>query len=340
MPKRKGIINEAGRTCTKCGEFKAWGEFNRDKKGINGKASRCSECKKNINKKYYEENRDVLLEYNKQYREDNRDSILESKRQYYEENRDAILAQKKDYYKENRDIILETKKEYREENKAIIAERNKHWREENRDIIADYQKQYREENRDIIAERNKHWREENHDVLLKKKKEYSNSSANYETYKDNFTPTESPRESKDGYLEVKCATCREYFIPTNQQVQNRIKALNGILSGEHRLYCSDSCKTSCSVYNQKKYPKDLTKPIKREYSKEFREMILERDEYTCQVCGERFDSKELQAHHINPVICSPMEQVDIENGICVCKECHNKLHDQDGCRFSDLAKIL
>jgi 5-methylcytosine-specific restriction endonuclease McrA len=69
-------------------------------------------------------------------------------------------------------------------------------------------------------------------------------------------------------------------------------------------------------------------------------MILERDNYTCQVCSESFDKKHLQAHHITPVVCSPMEQVDIENGICVCKECHINLHlTQEGITYAELSRV-
>jgi 5-methylcytosine-specific restriction endonuclease McrA len=210
-----------------------------------------------------------------------------------------------------------------------------------------YQREYQEELRlnnekyKEYKEYQKEYRKNNLDRLRKQKAEcariWQRKPAKYTTYKDKLTSLESPRKGEGGILEVRCATCREYFIPSKQNVQNRIDSLySSNRRGECRLYCSEECKTSCSVYNQKKYPKDLTKPIKREYSKEFREMILGRDEYTCQVCGERFDSKELQAHHINPVVCSPMEQLDIENGICVCKECHKKLHDQDGCRYHEL----
>jgi hypothetical protein len=42
-------------------------------------------------KKYYEENRDKILEYQKGYREVNKDKLSERDKKYYEENRDKIL---------------------------------------------------------------------------------------------------------------------------------------------------------------------------------------------------------------------------------------------------------
>jgi hypothetical protein len=244
--KVKGIVNNEGRTCTECGEFKNWSEFYTKTNGTCGYKSECKECTK----------------------------------KYQKENAERILANKKQYYEEN-------------------AER-----------ITGYQKQY------------------------------NNSNANYETYKDQLTPFESPRQSKNGYLKVRCATCMKYFTPTTLQVRNRVQSLKGNKIGERRMYCSDECKNACSVYNQSSYPKGFKKPSNREYSVEFRNMILERDHYTCQVCGEVFDKKHLQAHHITPVVCSPMEQVDIDNGMCVCKECHIDLHmNQEGLTYSELSKV-
>lgn len=241
-----------------------------------------------------------------------------------EEKRESIVEYYKQWYAENRDVRLEKQKKYRIENREDILEKAKQYYVDNKEAKKEYDKQYREENKTIIIE---------------KKKQYNNSPANYKTFKDKLTSFEDPCESKEGYLEVKCATCRKYFIPTNLQVRSRLRALNGNQSGEHRLYCSDACKEACSVFWQRKYPKGFKKPSNKEYQPEFRQMILERDNYTCQVCNKQFDKKQLHAHHLTPVVCSPMEQVDIDNGICVCKECHINLHlTQEGITYAELSK--
>lgn len=69
---------------------------------------------------------------------------------------------------------------------------------------------------------------------------------------------------------------------------------------------------------------------------EWRTSVFKRDNFTCQWCNKR--GGELEAHHINPFIkilriynikslneaenCS--ELWDINNGITLCKKCHNK----------------
>ena len=62
-------------------------------------------------------------------------------------------------------------------------------------------------------------------------------------------------------------------------------------------------------------------------SKEFklwREEIFIRDDWTCQNCKKR--GCEIHPHHIKPFARYPELRFDIENGITLCKKCHNKFH--------------
>lgn len=40
-----------GRNCKECGEFKQWSEYDKKKKGVNGRDSRCKACISEIRKK-------------------------------------------------------------------------------------------------------------------------------------------------------------------------------------------------------------------------------------------------------------------------------------------------
>lgn len=161
--------------------------------------------------------------------------------------------------------------------------------------------------------------------------------ARYKVYAPQLTVEESPRKTKEGYLEVKCANsnCREYFIPTNLQVRNRIQAMKNGIRGECRIYCSENCKNECSLFNQQKYPKGF-KPetLDTEFPAFVKEEIFKRDKYKCQICGRTHD---LQAHHEFPGSTHHMLSKDVKNGITLCKECHIKVHMLPGCRFSDIA---
>ena len=175
-------------------------------------------------------------------------------------------------------------------------------------------------------------------MLSKHQKEYYKANASYQLYKDQLTIDESPRLAGDGIsLEVKCKHCGEYFIPTNTSVMSRTGALNGYRTGENNLYCSDECRQACPVYGKRDWPSENAKEPNRDpaYQAQLREMALERDDYTCQVCGAT--GVDLICHHIKPINESPIEAFDLDNTITVCKECEKEVvHKIPGCGYYEL----
>jgi len=71
---------------------------------------------------------------------------------------------------------------------------------------------------------------------------------------------------------------------------------------------------------------------KRYEGRNFREKVLIRDNYTCQICGNK---KNLEVHHIIPRSKGGTNVV--ENGITLCKNCHKAVHE---CKIKLTANIL
>ena len=68
----------------------------------------------------------------------------------------------------------------------------------------------------------------------------------------------------------------------------------------------------------------LSDPIYKKWRKE----IFIKDDYTCQKCFQKGGS--INAHHIiNYSICSEL-RLDKDNGITMCKSCHNEFHNKYG----------
>ena len=67
--------------------------------------------------------------------------------------------------------------------------------------------------------------------------------------------------------------------------------------------------------------------------------VLERDNYTCQECGKKFDKKFLHTHHIKPISKNPSLALDVSNGITLCKNCHFTT-ESFGRKLEKSAKIL
>lgn len=59
--------------------------------------------------------------------------------------------------------------------------------------------------------------------------------------------------------------------------------------------------------------------------RQWQNAVKKRDKYTCQCCGKRY--KEITVHHIFPFSDYENLRFDVDNGICLCKDCHDSRKD-------------
>lgn len=162
----------------------------------------------------------------------------------------------------------------------------------------------------------------------------------YDTYAPQL---ESIEDTKYEYykglkvLIIKCTYCGKFFRPTLTAIRSRVFALNNNGCGEGRLYCSDSCKQACPVFNKVLWPKGFKKATSREVPAMLRQMVLEGDNWTCQLCERTGDEVELHCHHVKTVKGNEILAADIDNCITFCKDCHKLIHSQEGCTYTELA---
>jgi len=58
---------------------------------------------------------------------------------------------------------------------------------------------------------------------------------------------------------------------------------------------------------------------------QFKRKVLARDEYKCLLC---LSKKNLHVHHIIQVATNPSKACDVDNGITLCKPCHQLMHSE------------
>jgi 5-methylcytosine-specific restriction endonuclease McrA len=72
--------------------------------------------------------------------------------------------------------------------------------------------------------------------------------------------------------------------------------------------------------------------MKRNYDdpvyKEWRTRVYKRDKFMCQMPNCKRKSK-LQAHHINKWSSAPSLRFDTQNGITLCRSCHDSIKDKE-----------
>lgn len=311
----------ARRTCTKCGIEKDEAEFSWKNKKDNKRDTRCKSCVKDYKSKWRKRNlekaRQQERENARRHRENNPEKYRDYYKKYMEENRDRISKQRKKWLEENKDHRKAYDKKYRNENKDYFVQ----YREENKDQIRDYHKKYREENKDRIVNENR-------------KRNTTPCPASSKCF-DGLYKYESVRASNDKFIEIKCVYCGKWFTPLEMQIRRRLQSINGTMAGENRLYCSEECKTLCPTFRRHFHYKSQEGENSREVSPELRQLVFERDNWTCQKCEQKGGS--LQCHHINPVKKNPIESGDIDNCITLCIECHKGVHRLPKCTYGYLA---
>jgi 5-methylcytosine-specific restriction endonuclease McrA len=120
---------------------------------------------------------------------------------------------------------------------------------------------------------------------------------------------------KGGKVKRFCKECGKEFYVFSSKVENG--------GGK---FCSRKCMRKWQNKN------DITPIIKiirtsLKYDK-WRKAIFERDNFTCQVCGQH--GGDLQVHHINNFAEFSELRFAINNGITLCKKCHREFHKKYG----------
>lgn len=65
--------------------------------------------------------------------------------------------------------------------------------------------------------------------------------------------------------------------------------------------------------------------------RDWRKTVLRRDDYTCHICGIR--GSRMHAHHLDSYARNPELRTDPNNGVTLCKACHDQFHLAHGvCR--------
>lgn len=91
--------------CGKCKLEKDENDFHKNKAKTDGCATECKDCKKRLDIKYREENRDYYLNYLRSYREENKNELDAKKKVYISQNKEKHQTRIHKWYLKNQDSI-------------------------------------------------------------------------------------------------------------------------------------------------------------------------------------------------------------------------------------------
>lgn len=121
------------------------------------------------------------------------------------------------------------------------------------------------------------------------------------------------------------------------------KRMSELMSGENNpMYGKE--RLDMRGENNPRYNPNLTEEEREgerniEGYNDFIKNVYKRDNYTCQCCGEKGNGHNLNAHHINGYNWDKDNRTNIDNGICLCKDCHSKFHKIYGRGYNTLKQL-
>jgi len=122
-------------------------------------------------KKYYEENRDIILNRVKQYREEHYEEVLQKKAAYREQHRTELCEKQKEYAAEHKEEYKQSRKKYNDAHKKHIAEQCRKYNDAYKEQVAAYKLEWTRKKREEIAKATEEERKEQRLARTKKKEE-------------------------------------------------------------------------------------------------------------------------------------------------------------------------
>ena len=103
----------------------------------------------------------------------------------------------------------------------------------------------------------------------------------------------------------------------------------------HNVRCFECGKNKIAGENNYQWIEDRENDVRRSNreAKAWRTRVFQRDDYTCQCCGQR--GAKLNAHHLFDYQHHRELALDTNNGVTLCKECHVEFHKEYGSRVAN-----
>lgn len=129
------------------------------------------------------------------------------------------------------------------------------------------------------------------------------------------------KEYINAFTNIKCKCPNDHFIITTwNNFQRGKRCLQCLL--EYRVG-ENHPKWNFNLTNEDRISRRLLPECQ-----EWRNKIFKRDNYTCQICNQY--GGEFRAHHLDGYHWCIEKRFDIDNGVTLCKNCHQEFHNHYG----------
>ena len=169
-------------------------------------------------------------------------------------------------------------------------------------------------------------------ISLETKKKISEKRKKYLKEYPESLPTKNPKSLKkmietqhmkgqiNSHVWVVCYICGQLRELENGTFNSRVKA------GVNHFFCSKKCESKWRSirYALEKHPNwkggKSFEPYTKEFNEALKEIVRNRDDRTCKICGKKEEDLQHDVHHIN----YKKDDCCLDNLITLCHACHTK----------------
>ena len=162
-----------GRVCTVCKEWKQWSEFGNNKGKKYGKENLCKACKKKVDRKYYENNKEKIAKTNSEYQKMHPEVKKKAQKNYRDSHPEELRISKKIYQTNNKETIRGKAKIYRKNNSVKRNEYQREYMKKHPDKSSVYTKTYYAKNHEKCLESSRMFRLNNPEKTAEMRRRYA-----------------------------------------------------------------------------------------------------------------------------------------------------------------------
>lgn len=118
-------MNDTGRVCTKCREWKEFSEFYKSNSNKSGFDSKCKKCESERGKAKYQRNKESVLKRQTEYRAANPEKHRSKNKAWYEANKERKLSKASEWRRSHPEKMREYTRKWESEHPESARERNR-----------------------------------------------------------------------------------------------------------------------------------------------------------------------------------------------------------------------
>lgn len=153
---------------------------------------------------------------------------------------------------------------------------------------------------------------------------------------DKAAPRRGMKHSKESLDKIKLSRVKHRVKQKCCQCNKHFERRYSLSTRSKKCFCSCDC---FRLY-LKAHRVEPNKVVYSAEYKEWRKLVYKRDGYWCKMPGCNSNSRNIAAHHIYPKKAYPEKQFDINNGITLCKTCHEKTYGREGQFIEILVRVV